>query len=176
LDNVVVVGALHRISCLTREKGIMSSTLLTREPVIARDDEQARIEQIRHLYEQREQLPPGTVKMVGTNGEEIELPDSVLSLLRQVVNLLASGEAVSIVPLHKELTTQQAADLLNISRQYLVRILDRGDIPYHKVGSHRRLAFGDVMDYKHRRNKERRRGLDELTQLSQELGLYDSTE
>lgn len=151
----------------------MATATLTREPVFARDEERPSIEQIEHLYEEGTQ-DQRSVKVVGANGVEIEFPESILTLLRQIVHVLARGEAVSIVPVHKELTTQQAADLLNISRQYLIRVLDRGEIPFYKVGSHRRLAFGDVMAYKRRRDAERRQGFDALTQLSQELGLYDS--
>ncbi|MEX2315335.1 MAG: helix-turn-helix domain-containing protein [Thermomicrobiales bacterium] len=150
------------------------ATTLTHEPIVARDEERSRIEQLEHLYEQDTPRQPGSVRIVGANGVEIELPESILILLRQVVHVLARGEAVSIVPVQKELTTQQAADLLNISRQYLIRVLDRGEIPFHMVGTHRRLAFGDVMEYKRRRDAERRRGFDALTQLCQELGLYDS--
>jgi excisionase family DNA binding protein len=143
-----------------------------REPVFASEEERQHIEQIEQIYDG----PAGEqgVRVVGANDVEIELPESVLTLLRQIVQVLARGEAVSIVPIQKELTTQQAADLLNISRQYLIRILDRGDIPFHKVGTHRRLAFSDVMEYKRQRDTERRRGFDALTQLSQELGLYDT--
>lgn len=154
----------------------MATATLTREPVLARDDERPRIEQLEHLYEEDTRHQTGSVKVVGTNGVEIDLPESILTLLRQVIHVLARGEAVSIVPVQKELTTQQAADLLNISRQYLIRVLDQGEIPFHKVGTHRRLAFGDVMAYKRRRDTDRRRGFDALTDLSQELGLYDSKE
>jgi excisionase family DNA binding protein len=157
-----------RTECFT-----MATAMLTREPVLARNEERSRIEQLEQLYDQDTLNQTGSVRVVGANGVEIELPESILTLLRQVVHVLARGEAVSIVPVQRELTTQQAADLLNISRQYLIRVLDRGDIPFHKVGTHRRLAFGDVMAYKRRRDTERRRGFDELTQLSQELGLYD---
>ena len=152
----------------------MKTMTQAREPILARDEERPRIEQLEHLYDQ--QPSTASIRVVGATGEEIELPESVLALLRQAVQALARGDAVSIVPVQKELTTQQAAGLLNVSRQYLVRILDRGEIPFHKVGTHRRLAFGDVMTYKRRRDAERRHGFDALTQLSQELGLYDSTE
>jgi excisionase family DNA binding protein len=145
-----------------------------REPILARDEERSRIEQLDNLYEQ--QPSAASIKVVGATGEEIELPESILTLLRQAVQVLARGDAVSIVPVQKELTTQQAADLLNISRQYLIRVLDRGEVPFHKVGTHRRLAFSDVMEYKRRRDSERLDGFDALTQLSQELGLYNSKE
>jgi excisionase family DNA binding protein len=152
----------------------MKTMTQIREPILARDEERSRIEQLDRLYEQ--QPSAASIKVVGATGEEIELPESILTLLRQAVQVLARGDAVSIVPVHKELTTQQAADLLNISRQYLIRVLDRREIPFHKVGTHRRLAFSDVMKYKQRRDAEHRHSFDTLTQLSQELGLYDSGE
>jgi excisionase family DNA binding protein len=83
------------------------------------------------------------------------------------------GRAISIVPLAKELTTQEAADLLKVSRPFLVKLLEQGNIPFIKVGTHRRVLFDDLMEYKKQRDTKRRQGLAELTQLSQELGLYD---
>ena len=108
----------------------------------------------------------------GPNGELIELPESVFCLLRDVVDILACGDAVTLVPLHKELTSQQAADLLNVSRQYLVRLLDEGRIPFTRTGKHRRLRVDDVLTYKGERDAQRKANLDRLAALSQELGEY----
>ena len=77
------------------------------------------------------------------------------------------------MPVHMELTTQEAADLLNVSRQYLVRLLEDGAMPFTKTGTHRRIRFGDLMAYKRARDATRRQGLKRLTRLSEELGLYD---
>lgn len=112
-------------------------------------------------------------RLVSASGRVFEVPETVVQALEQIIHAFVKGEAVSIVPVNKELTTQDAAELLNISRQYLVRMLDRGDIPHHKVGTHRRIAFDDLMDYKRRRDRERDAGFDELAELSQELGLYE---
>jgi excisionase family DNA binding protein len=90
-----------------------------------------------------------------------------------VVHELAQGEAVTVVPVNKELTTQEAADILNVSRPYLVKLLEEGEIPFVKTGTHRRVRFIDLMAHKRRRDAERRRGLARLTQMSQEMGLYD---
>jgi excisionase family DNA binding protein len=90
-----------------------------------------------------------------------------------VAEVLARGDSLTIVPVGKELTTQQAADLLNVSRQYLVRLLGEGRIPYTRTGKHRRLRIEDVLTFKEQRDRERGAALDELTRMSQEIGGYD---
>lgn len=105
--------------------------------------------------------------------EEIEIPLSVFRILRQVVYHMIHGRAISIVPVGKELTTQQAADILNISRPYMVSLLEEGKIPFTKVGTHRRITFNELMKYKNRRDRERKRGLAEITHISEDAGLYD---
>jgi len=84
---------------------------------------------------------------------------------------MASGNAVRLIPHHAELTTQEAAELLNVSRPYVVRLLDDGRMPFHKVGTHRRVLFKDVMAYKAEHGRARRAALKELSRLDQELGL-----
>ncbi|HCF28824.1 MAG TPA: DNA-binding protein [Cyanobacteria bacterium UBA11049] len=151
----------------------MTKPSATLEPVFATEKE-ARV--IKSLDIALKAKTKNYAKLVGTDGQEIVLPESVYSILRQVVHLMASGRAVSIVPLEHELTTQEAADLLNVSRPFLVKLLEQGEIPYIKVGSHRRIQFEDLTAYKQRRDRERRQNLRELTQFSQDEGFYEAEE
>jgi excisionase family DNA binding protein len=112
-------------------------------------------------------------KLLGANGEKIHIPEPIYQVLLQVVHAMASGKAISIIPQQQELTTQQAAEYLNVSRPYLIKLLEQGDINYIKVGSHRRVCFDDLMKYKQHRNTKRREGLKEFTQFLQDEGFYD---
>ena len=116
--------------------------------------------------------PAGAPRLLGPNGEQTELPEAVVHVLRQVVQAMARDHAVAVVPVHKQLTTQQAADLLNVSRPYLVQLLDAGELPSTKTGTHRRIRLDDLMVYKRRRDAERRAALTRLTQMGQATGHY----
>jgi excisionase family DNA binding protein len=146
------------------------SSVFNRVPIIPTEQERPHIEKVdKFLVQQVEASLP---KLVSSSGEEVELSESVFRLLHQLVHDLAQGNTVMVVPGHRELTTQEAADLLNVSRQYLVEVLKAGDIPFTLVGTHRRIHFDDLMEYKNKRDAERREGLARLTKKSQELGLY----
>lgn len=99
----------------------------------------------------------------------VQLPAFALRLLDEILSELAMGNAVKVVPIHAELTTQEGADLLNVSRPHLVKLLDENVIPHTKVGRHRRVKFADLMDYKQRRTTESRQAMDELAAQAQEL-------
>ena len=113
-------------------------------------------------------------KLVGMDGDEIYLPESLYQVLRQVTSLLAQGKGVTLISQDHYLTTQEAATLLNVSRPYLYKLLDSGKISFTKVGSHRRLKAEDVLSYRQQRDGERRAALTELIATSQELGFYQA--
>src|SRR3954467_14957417 len=103
--------------------------------------------------------------------ETLVVPRGAVELLAQVLAHMAAGQAVSVVPTHAELTTQQAADLLNVSRPFLIGLLQAGEIEYRKVGAHRRVTMSSLLDYMRTDDERRRKNADELTSLTQELGL-----
>lgn len=103
--------------------------------------------------------------------ETVALPASAVRLLVRILEETARGNAITLIPVHAELTTQQAADMLNISRPSLIQLLDEGKIEFRRVGTHRRVRFEALMAYKRAREAERRAALAELARYDQELGL-----
>lgn len=102
---------------------------------------------------------------------QVELPTSALRLLIDILAEVAEGNAVKIVPIHAVLTTQEAADMLNVSRPYLVKLLEEGGIPFHKTGKHRRIKFANLMAYKAEQARKSEAALQELAKQAQTLGM-----
>ncbi len=103
--------------------------------------------------------------------ETLQLPASAVKMLVRILEEMARGNAVTLIPVHAELTTQEAADMLNISRPSLIQLLDEGKIEYRKVGTHRRIRFDAMMAYKRQIDAERRAALAELAAYDQEIGI-----
>lgn len=101
--------------------------------------------------------------------QEITVPVSAMRMLVDILAHMAEGESMTLIPQHAELTTQQAADFLNVSRPYFVKLLEEGKLLFHKVGSHRRIYFRDLVAYKEHNMNERRQAMEELAAQAQEL-------
>lgn len=126
--------------------------------------------QIRDL---RRLIQSGGAKLVGPDGYQIPLPEPVHDLLLLILKNLQAGKAISIVPEHQQLTTQRAANILGVSRPFLVGLVERGEIPFHMVGSHRRIYLRDLLDYKRRRDSARHEAINNMARVEMDAGTYD---
>lgn len=105
-------------------------------------------------------------------GEETRIEATVAALMQRLLDGLAAGHAVAIVQAGRDLTTFEAADILGVSRPYLIRLIEKGDIPAHRVGTHRRIRSDDLLAYKAKFDKMRDDALAEITRIAQEHGEY----
>ena len=112
--------------------------------------------------------------LLGPNGERLPIPESLYEVLRRGVAVLKTGESVEVVSSGSELTTQQAADLLNVSRPFLIKLLDRGDIAYRLSGTHRRIGLRELLRYRSQRSAMRLRALNEMAREADDLGIVMS--
>jgi excisionase family DNA binding protein len=113
------------------------------------------------------------LKIASNNNEsdDLILPGYAINLLLDILTEMSKGNAITVMPIHAELSTQESAELLNVSRPHLVDLLEQGKIPFRKVGTHRRVLAKDVFDYKRRIDEGRLKALDELAAQAQELGM-----
>ncbi len=144
----------------------MTATM-DRHPIFA--DAAAR----RKLKEIEDVFAGSGARLVGSDGTTLEIPEPLYEVLVETAKALRQGKAVSIVPTSHELTTQQAADMLSVSRPYLISLLEKREIPYAMVGTHRRIRFEDLLAYRAKRSAMRRRVLADLTTDAQDLGIYE---
>lgn len=136
-------------------------------PIPISDKDRNEIEQ---LYEA---LRKGKAKLVSPDGEARLLPDSLYSFLIELIGMLTAGKSVYIVQNQAKLTTIEAAAMLGVSRQFLVNLLKKEEIPYHLVGTHRRIYAQDLMHYKAKRDEQRHKIIRQLAQTEAAQGLYD---
>jgi excisionase family DNA binding protein len=136
-----------------------------RDSILARTSKQ----QLSRLMREDQPL---TVRVIDAEHDEpIELPAGAVTLLMDILGAMASGQGITLIPENAELTTVQAAELLRVSRPFLIKLLEEGKIPYHKVGKHRRIRIEDVMGYKRAVDQQREQALDQLVADAQEQGM-----
>jgi excisionase family DNA binding protein len=117
---------------------------------------------------------PDHVALIDAQGNRTHLPEALFAHFARIVRLMSEHKAVVLVPEDETFTTQAAANYLGVSRQHLVDLMDRQEIPHHKVGTHRRVTFKDLLAYERKRDKNRREALDKLAAEVDDAGLYDS--
>lgn len=117
-------------------------------------------------------LRAGRARLIGSQGENLSIPEPLYALLKNAVRNLEQGRSLVMIPQDQPLTTQQAGKLLGVSRPYLIRLLDAGEMPFHLVGKHRRIHVRDVINYA-KRKSERKAALDRMSRDAKAVGLYD---
>jgi len=118
-------------------------------------------------------LTGSQAQLVSPTGKSLNIPKPVYNLLVQILKDLSEGSSVAILQERQGLTTVQASRLLGVSRQFFVNLIDRGEIPYHMVGTHRRVYIKDLMAFKCRRDRTRHAVLNQMVQSELEAGVYD---
>jgi len=118
----------------------------------------------------------GDLTLATKDHRPVHLSGAAVTMLREILEPIARGDSVTILPTRHELTPRQAAEILNVSRQYLTRLLDEGKISFRKVGTHRRVPLEALLEYKRIRDADRGDALSKLTIMSEELGLYPELE
>ena len=138
-------------------------------PIIPAESEE---EQIKALYKTM-LSHAGHADIVGPDGTKHSIPETVYKILLNILGKMQEGKTIALLPISEELTTRAAADYLGVSRQYLVRLLENGKIPFQKTGTHRRVYFKDIFEYKQQRDSARRQAIKDLAKKELEEGTYD---
>ena len=132
------------------------------------EPERAIVQQLQHLLQQE-----GRPALIARSGEKIVLPQPVYELLVYVLSQISKGDAIQLVPSHREVTTQAAANFLGVSRPHVVKLIEDGKIPFRMVGAHRRVDFKDLLEYAAKRGRARSSALTKLTKEAEKAGVYD---
>lgn len=133
------------------------------------ESESAKIQELYRLF-----LLEKAPALVGPDHEAIPIPESIYTILLQVITYMKQGKGVSVIPVMRELTTQGAANMLGVSRPFLIGLLNASEIPFHMVGTHRRIYLKDLLEYRDHRDAERKRILSALAKRDMEDGTYDT--
>jgi excisionase family DNA binding protein len=143
----------------------MASTLT--DPISIPQTQEAQIRDLRRL------IQSGDAKLVGSDGRQLAIPKPVHEILLAILGNLQAGNAISIIPENQQLTTQRAANILGVSRPFLVALVEAGEIPFHMVGRHRRIYLRDLLDYQRRRDAARHEAINNMARTEMEAGTYD---
>lgn len=158
--------ALALIAFVCHALGVTALTL---------DPDEAHLQEAAAALARRLRLLPGTVgsraQLVSPDGETIDIPPALFELLAAVAEELGQGHGVSVLPLHRQLTTTEAAQLLNVSRPHVISLLERGDLPFEKVGTHRRVRLADVLAYRQIQDERRQEALANIVRQGEDLDL-----
>lgn len=151
----------------------VSTNAVTNPTVLPPEDQQdheAMVALVRFLQRQ------STAVLLGPDGERVQLPFEVFTTLMTVVEAMSEGNAITVAPVHKMLTTQEAAQFLGVSRPTVVKLLEQGAIPFEKTssGRHRRVRLTDLLEHQNAAREQRRRLLDEMADEAHQAGLYEA--
>lgn len=159
---------------MRQEVSTMSALLQDNSPLIPKAHDIALAEQsskkLAALFPKREKDFHMSIK-VDKREAKLTVPFSAIKLFLEILTQMAEGNAITLIPIHAELTTQEAANLLNVSRPFLIKLLEEGRIPFHKTGTHRRIRFVDLLHFKEQSDKISQKALDELVEQAQELDM-----
>src|SRR6516165_8713449 len=144
-----------------------SMSVDAREPITLPPTERDQVRELERM------LDLGAPALVSVSGERLVVPPTVYEVLRKVVELMAEGKAVTLLPDNQVVTTQRAADLLGMSRPFFIKLLETGIMAHHRVGNQRRVYLRDVLEYAKTRDEQRRVALDRLARDAYEAGLYE---
>jgi len=142
-------------------------SITTREPITLPATEQGQVRNLERM------LHLGAPALVSASGERLVVPPTVYEVLRKVVELMAEGKSITLLPDNQVVTTQRAADLLGMSRPFFIKLLETGAMAHHRVGNQRRVYLRDVLEFTRTRDEERQAALDHLSRQAFEAGLYD---
>jgi excisionase family DNA binding protein len=145
----------------------MSASAL--DPITIPVSQQEQLQELQKLMQTE-----GRIFLAGEGGgPSLQLPDAVCSLLLRILQGMREGKAISIVPITKDLTTQEAASFLGVSRPFFVKLLESGKLRYHRTGTHRRVYLNDLMAYRQYRDQDKIGTINRIAQFEEDAGLYD---